>query len=157
MSDDDQITSTPNGNSTSRLDFKRIEFPTDRLTVRQIRELEADVDAESPQFHVSESQNARGTRVPSVCWVMGWERTVALLTFEIALGSGERFKESQKPDTLDGYNPPKADQHLVDAYMTYGMAQTSTEARQMIRSVKEQVHNLALEAQGKDPSTGRKR
>lgn len=156
MTDADQNQTSLGGDSTPELDFKRIEFPTDRLTIRQIRELEEEVDQEIPDFQISLHQNERGERVPSVCWVMSWERSVALLAFEISLGFGPRFEVALEPNEPVG-KPEQADKLLVEAYMIYGMARTTTEAKELLRDIKEQARAQAREAQGRDPDTGWKR
>lgn len=130
------------------LDYSKIDFPSDELTVHQIRLLEPSLNTNRPTFAWTGEEG-----VPSIEGVLSLEREVAAMAFEIARGHGRRISELERD-----YRPKDLDNDLVAAYMTYNMAATTHEAGQLIRTIKEQAREQAKGTQGRRPDeTGPRR
>jgi hypothetical protein len=117
--------SNPDGTG---LDLWRIEFPSDRLTVRQVREREPDLDGPHPDFGPSYRRNAESAEPvnsPSLQWVMTWERHVARLAYDIAIGRGPALSKWLAWEMT----PREIDEFLGAAYLAYRMADTPVEYR----------------------------
>lgn len=134
--------------SLPELDYSRIDFPSDELTVRQMRLLEPSLNTNRPAFAWTGEEG-----VPSVEGVLSLEREVAAMAFEIARGHGRRITEMERD-----YRPRDLDNDLVAAYMTYNMAATTHEAGQLIWTIKEQAREQGKGTQGRRPDeTGPRR
>lgn len=129
--------------NSPRIDFSRIDFPSDRMTIREIRAMEPALNTSSPRF---EDSGAIG--VPSIRLLMYSEREVAELAFELVLGYGHMFEEMRIMQS----RPKDCDDDLIEAYMEYNMAETTEEAEQLVRVIKEQARAQAHEALGREPS-----
>jgi hypothetical protein len=144
-----------------QLDFNRMEFPSDRITVREIREREPLTSEHIPDFDRNDRKNdalspdGRLVPHPSIMTVMFYERLVALVAFDISMGKGPNLDDWCGPAM--GMTPKEHDDCLISAYMTYQMAGTTHEAKQLVRTIKEQAWAQAREAQGRDPDAGPKR
>ena len=135
------------------LDLLRIEFPSDRLTVRQVREREPDLDGPHPDFGPSYRRNAESVEpvnYPSLQWVLTWERHVARLAYDIAIGKGPALGKWLAWEMT----PREIDEQLGAAYGAYRMADTADAAAQLIRGIKEQARTQARLRQAKGPESG---
>ena len=138
------------------VDFRRIEFPSDALTIRRIREMEPQVDKEGDfdftnRHNDHENQDSR--QVASVKYVLVWEREVASLAYDLTIGSGPTLDSWKK----NGVSPKEIDDALAVAYLRYGLADTTTAAKKLISSVRQQAEAQAFEALGKGAPSSRKR
>jgi hypothetical protein len=108
-----------------QIDFARIDFPSDALTLKRLRQLH-------PEFEAPRSWEAIGagilehlnrTNVPAL---VAHERRLARNSFETALG---------RKSTLLLGNFERAD--LVAMYVEYGLASGVHHANQLLRAVEE--------------------
>ena len=106
------------------LDLTKLDFPTDALTVKQLRQL----------FPKSFDHTNQQEKLPRIPPLLADERGVAEFAFAEALGR-------LSPDAqADHYN---CKQELVKDYVRYGMATGPQQARQLIRDLEAAAAELA--------------
>jgi hypothetical protein len=125
------------------VDFRRLQFPSDKLTIRDIRDHEPDrIDTKLPRLSTEDSR--------SLDKLLYMERFIAWAAFAVSIGRGEDY---QYVASFGGYK--EFEQELVDVYMFYGLSRTTHEATELIRGIKDQARAQARESQGLDPNDGR--
>ena len=119
-----------------QFDSSKIAYPTDRLTVKQLRELYPD-DFDKPYGAGGVSCDLDG----ECNAILSFERRVAYAAFRAALGDPVR------PDEREFYTEP-----LVEAYVKSGLASGEHAANELIRAFEQAA---AEQARGQGPSPPR--
>ena len=118
------------------LDFARIEFPSDKLTVGQVRRLHGDrIDRETPTFFDAEPYC--GSAAFALGNMLGMERALAAYAYNRA--AGEAWKEVSPGfdrDTLAG--------DLAEDYVRYGLAAGEKSAALLVRRFEARAAGQAL-------------
>ncbi len=130
------------------IDFSAIPFPTDSLTVRDLRRLHPEgFDRPPPESSVGEVRHGVRGRRRSLDVVLGdlvdLEREVAESAFQSALsGTGATHPE---------HEPGEARKCLAAEYVRLGLAAGSHHAEQLIREVEAAAISQAERAIGRRP------
>jgi hypothetical protein len=126
-----------------KIDFTKIDFPSDGLTVKTLRKVHPDqIDADA--FPSLFSQGNRGSADNLLGNLLHDERTIAEAAFNGALGKPpHEFLGKQE---LQSY----ADE-LSDIYTQYGLATGKHHAQELIRGIEAQGIAQARQLSGKQP------
>jgi len=137
------INSQDDSSSSHSVDYRRLQFPSDKLTVRDIRDHEPErIDIDSPQLSTDDSHSIEN--------LLFLERSIAWSSFAVALGRGAAYLD------VASYGGTKEfEDELVNVYMFYRLASTSHDAKELIKVIKDQARAQARETQGLDPNDGR--
>jgi uncharacterized protein YihD (DUF1040 family) len=128
---------------SNKVDYSRFDYPSDRLTIRDIRDHESHrIDINLPNLSTDDPH--------SIEHLLFLERCISEYAFSVALGRGRTYRELAREGGYKGYEG-----ELVDEYMFYGLARTTHEAQELIRGIKDQARAQARESQGLDPDDGR--
>ncbi len=129
------------------IDFTTIEFPSDKITVKMIRQVWPDaVDVERVQS-TSRAPHRRFVR-HSLDAVLGEgvidpERQLAERAFKVALGQAVKDQIFQgRDDLIDS---------LASAYLDYGLARGEHEAAALVRRIEAQAEAQARQRGGPTP------
>jgi hypothetical protein len=114
------------------LDFTKIDFPTDRLTIQAVRQRFPDaLDAEAPGQHM----DLEKIELPAMLRI---ERNLAKWAFDAALGKSP-FKPGSGPVGLLDIARYK----VGDLYVRYGLAKGTHHAEQLIRAFEQAAADQA--------------
>jgi hypothetical protein len=131
------------GDEPMEVDLRRFHFPSDKLTIRDIRDHEPDrIDISSPHLSTDSAH--------SIEKLLFLERYIAEAAYVVAFGRGSAYLELAREG---GYK--EFEEALVEEYTFYGLGRTTHEANELIRGIKDQARAQAREAQGLDPNDGR--
>src|SRR5262245_41182825 len=111
-----------------QLDDSRIEFPSDRLTLGDLRKMRLDTPAPEIQWSLS-GEAQRLSAMQSL------ERDFARLGFATVLGNAEDVRREIAAGFTGGIQDPIDD--LVQFYMRYRLAEGPETAQELIRRVQE--------------------
>ena len=125
----------------SSIDFTRIEFPSDRLTVKVLRQKFPEVFDRPPRdgsrLWRRPTQQENNDLETLVGGILNTERELAARAFYAATG-----KELPSHDRGAGYRDEAAE-CLGNDYMRYGLARGRHEAAEMIRHIEAQATSQA--------------
>ena len=128
------------------IDFTTFSFPTDRLTVRDLRRKHPEgFDQPLPEEALGEIRRGSRYRRRSLDVILGdlidAEREVAERAFHNHLGSGQ-------PDYLRG-TPDGSRDCLISTYVEWGLATGEHHAEQLVRDLEAQAISQAERVVGK--------
>jgi hypothetical protein len=126
-----------------QIDYSRIVFPSDRITVPYLRKAFPRRDSQdSPGFFGMDM----GEDIDTMMYL---ERGFARLGFASALGGGEEVTAELEAGFEGGLQDRRDD--LADSYIQFKLADGPKTARQLIRAVQEAGAAQAREHGGKSP------
>lgn len=132
------MTSDSTGVNLPVIDFRRIAFPSDGLTVGVLRRLfpkQFDTEPNPSFFSSSPFRSAHGLEHvdDAVGGMLYVERKMALSAFSLAIGDSHP-ERSLAPEVRDDYAS-----ELVQFYVRYGIAPGKAAAEQLIRTIESQA------------------
>jgi hypothetical protein len=132
------MTSNSAGDNLPAIDFRRIAFPSDGLTVGVLRRLfpkQFDSEPDTSFFSGSPFRSAHGLEhaEDAVGGMLYMERQLALSAFSLTVGDPHP-KRSLAPEDRDDYAA-----ELGQLYVRYGIAPGNAAAQQLIRSIESQA------------------
>ncbi len=142
MADDDNPIPRERVPDENAFDYARYRFPSDTLTIRDIRTREPErIDIDVPEIGSDGKSNSIET-------LLYLERSIAVAIYSVASGR-------QATDVvLDPEMLSEHEDQLVEEYFFYGMARTTHEAKELIKEIKEQARAHARETLGLGPDDG---
>jgi hypothetical protein len=132
-----------------QIDFTRIEFPTDRLTVKELRKALPhcfDLPAPEGPHHQREGFFKRESLESYLGGIINAEREVAALAFHTALGQ-------VKPEYHEGTLGPRWEvlEVLISDYTKVGLARGEHHGQELIREIESQAVAQAQRYLGPTP------
>lgn len=127
--------------TTPKIDFTKIDFPSDRITVKILRQVHPTAtDVDVPIDSIAPLGDPRSYRRhtlddPLGCGIIDLERQIAERAFKIALG------QSVKGSNLS--NIDEMVDNISDEYKKYGLARGEHEISAMIRRIETQAEAQA--------------